>query len=74
MTREQDAARRIVAAAQEGIAPDLDDMRMLADAVLDAPLVRAALEVRAGSAWATTRALELAAATLAPSAAEEVGS
>lgn len=51
----------MLAAAAAGETPDTDDLQALADLVLEAPEVRAALEVRASGPWALARALELAA-------------
>lgn len=59
--RGHDVARLVIAAGME---PSPDDLRELADAVLERPLVRAALEVRAGGPWALTRAIDLASALL----------
>lgn len=60
-TETAKVARRVVEAATAGDAPDPDDLQALADAVLETPEVRAALEVRASGPWALARALELAA-------------
>ncbi|MCB9624602.1 MAG: hypothetical protein H6721_31925 [Sandaracinus sp.] len=61
----------MIEAAANGEAPLPDDLLALANAVLERPEVRAALEVRAGGPWALTRALELAALVLEHTANEE---
>jgi hypothetical protein len=63
----------VLGAVLAGDAPARDDMLELADEVLEQPLVRAALEVKAGGTHATLRAGELAVALLARTRAEEVG-